>query len=100
MREVSIWGDESCGQEENCIELVGGIEAGLRCRGNGTRVIQIRTRRGDNYYVLTLEPSGAGNGWRSNNVILVSLKRGFLHRDHAVDSPKTPLPMIRIDEGI
>lgn len=27
------------------------------------------------------------------------LYRGFLHNDHAVVSPKTPLPMIRIDEG-
>jgi hypothetical protein len=30
----------------------------------------------------------------------VSLKRGFLQSEYAVDSPKTPLPTIRIEVGI
>lgn len=48
---------------------------------------------------LTLEPSGEGNGCRSTTVIEVSLNWGFLHRAQAVESPKTPLPTIRMDEG-
>ena len=30
----------------------------------------------------------------------VSLKNGLLQREYAVERPKTPLPIIRMDEGI
>ena len=49
---------------------------------------------------LTLDPSGVGKGCRSTSVIEVFLKSGFLHSDHAVDKPKTPLPIMRIEDGI
>ena len=48
----------------------------------------------------TLALSGAGNGCRSTRVIAVSLKDGLLQREYAVERPKTPLPIIRMDEGI
>lgn len=41
-----------------------------------------------------------GNGCRSTSVIEVSLNCGLLQSAHAVESPKTPLPTMRIDEGI
>jgi hypothetical protein len=50
-------------------------------------------------HCLTLELSGAGNGCRSTSVISVSLKSGFLQIAQAVESPKTPLPTIKM-EGI
>ena len=49
---------------------------------------------------LTLDPSGVGKDCLSTSVIEVFLKSGFLHSDHAVERPKTPLPMIRMDDGI
>jgi hypothetical protein len=52
------------------------------------------------YNALTLDPSGAGNGCLSISVIWVSLNCGFLHSDHAVERPKTPLPMMRMEDGM
>jgi hypothetical protein len=49
--------------------------------------------------VLTLEPSGVGNGCRSTTVTCVSLNNGFLQIACAVARPNTPLPMIRTEEG-
>jgi hypothetical protein len=52
-----------------------------------------------NSYVLTLDPSGAGNGCLSTRVMRVFLNKSFLAREYAVDKPKTPLPIMRMDGG-
>jgi hypothetical protein len=50
--------------------------------------------------VSILEPSVVGKGWRSIIVIVVFLYCEFLHIDHAVARPNTPLPIIKTDEGV
>ncbi len=47
-----------------------------------------------------LEPSGEGKGERSRTVILVEEKGGRVARERAVERPKTPEPIMRIDEGV
>lgn len=70
----------------------GGYGRFWKRRANGNR-------RGKKW-AYTLAPSGAGNGCRSTRVMEVSLKDGLLQREYAVERPKTPLPIIRMDEGI
>jgi hypothetical protein len=50
--------------------------------------------------VHTLAPSGAGNGNRSMTTIFVFIYSGLWQRASAVASPKTPDPIMRIEEGI
>jgi hypothetical protein len=44
--------------------------------------------------------SGAGNGCLSTSVIDVFLNGGRLHKERAVERPKTPDPIMRIEDGI
>jgi len=48
----------------------------------------------------TLAPSGAGNGNRSITHMADSLYSSLSHNARAVDKPKTPDPMIKINAGI
>jgi hypothetical protein len=45
------------------------------------------------------EPSGEGKGERSRRVMRVFLKEGRVARDRAVERPKTPEPIMRIEDG-
>lgn len=45
------------------------------------------------------EPSGEGKGERSRRFMRVFLKEGRVARARAVESPKTPEPIIRIEDG-
>ena len=45
------------------------------------------------------EPSGEGNGERSRSVIVEEVKKGRREREWAVERPKTPEPIMRMDGG-
>jgi hypothetical protein len=49
--------------------------------------------------VSTEEPSSEGKGERSRRVMRLFLKEGRVARARAVERPKTPEPIMRIEDG-